>query len=300
MNSPKPDAQVGVTQVTAEDDVPAQAGATLSIGDLSERTGLAPATLRMWESRHGFPVPQRLDSGHRRYREEDVEAILAVVRHKDAGTRLEIAIAQAMADAEPAAPSVYAFLRRKHPQLGVHRLKKSTLLALSWAIEDEFCAKADRATIYGAFQHERYYRHAEARWRELARVSAGTTVFGEFADPDPDASPVQIALPADAPMRREWAVVCDSRDLPVALTAWELPGQDDVPERKRLFESMWTVDGAAVHDAARVCASVAAQYGARAAGGESGNLLDQPHTPDVASVTALFNRMVAYVDRIGE
>ncbi|MCW2847887.1 MAG: hypothetical protein JWR90_1861 [Marmoricola sp.] len=300
MNSPKPDAQVGVTRVTAEDDVPAQAGATLSIGDLSERTGLAPATLRMWESRHGFPVPQRLDSGHRRYREEDVEAILAVVRHKDAGTRLEIAIAQAMADAEPAAPSVYAFLRRKHPQLGVHRLKKSTLLALSWAIEDEFCAKADRATIYGAFQHERYYRHAEARWRELARVSAGTTVFGEFADPDPDASPVQIALPADAPMRREWAVVCDSRDLPVALTAWELPGQDDVPERKRLFESMWTVDGAAVHDAARVCASVAAQYGARAAGGESGNLLDQPHTPDVASVTALFNRMVAYVDRIGE
>ncbi len=112
----------------------------------------------MWETRHGFPAPQRLQSGHRRYREEDVEAILTVIRHKDAGTRLELAIAHAMADAEPAAPSIYAFLRRRHPQLGVHRLKKSTLMALSWAIEDEFCAKADRATLYGTFQRERYYR----------------------------------------------------------------------------------------------------------------------------------------------
>ena len=46
--------------------------ATLTIGDLAARTGLTTATLRMWESRHGFPVPTRLDSGHRRYDEHDV------------------------------------------------------------------------------------------------------------------------------------------------------------------------------------------------------------------------------------
>ncbi len=295
MNSPGADAQVDAEDAPAED-------ALLSIGDLAERTGLSPATLRMWESRHGFPVPQRLESGHRRYREEDVEAILSVVRHKDAGTRLELAIAQAMADAEPAAPSVYAFLRRRHPHLGVHRLKKSTMLAMSWAIEDEFCAKADRATIYGAFQHERYFRAAEQRWTELARVSAGATVFADFAQPDASANPSQIALPDDAPMLREWAVVCDARDLPVALTGWELPGQSDVPDKRRLFEAMWTVDGVAVHDAARICAGVAAQYadppGGRAvAASEGSQLLSRPHTPDLASVTALFNRMVAYVDR---
>jgi DICT domain-containing protein len=244
-------------------------------------------------------VPQRLASGHRRYREEDVESVLAVMRHKDAGTRLELAIAQGMADAEPAAPSVYAFLRRRHPHLGVHRLQKSTLLALSWAIEDEFCAKADRATIYGSFQREEFYHQARPRWTELARVSAGTTVFADFAEPEPGASPFQVSLPADAPMRREWAVVCDARDLPVALTAWELPGQADVPDRKRLFESMWTVDGAAVHDAARVCATVAGTYGAgTSAPAEVGSVLSRPHTPDLAAVTALFNRMVAYVDRI--
>ncbi len=295
MNSTGAQAQVDPGDVRDEE-------ARLSIGDLGERTGLSPATLRMWESRHGFPVPQRLESGHRRYGENDVEAILAVVRRKDAGTRLELAIAQAMADAEPAAPSVYAFLRRRHPHLGVYRLKKSTMLAMSWAIEDEFCAKADRATIYGSFQHERYFRAAEARWTELARVSAGATVFADFAQPDVHAAPVQIGLPDDAPMRREWTVVCDARDLPVALTGWELPGQSDVPDHKRLFEAMWTVDGSAVHDAARVCAAVAVQYAEEPTdklleAARSGPLQSRTHTPDIAAVTGLFNRMVAYVDR---
>ncbi len=298
MNSTRPNAQVLLADEPAN---PSDGAATLSIGDLADRTGLSPATLRMWETRHNFPVPHRLESGHRRYHEQDVEAIRAVVRLKDAGTRLELAIAQAMADAEPTAPSVYAYLRRRHPQLGVHRLQKSTLLALSWAIEDEFCAKADRATIYGSFQRAAYYRSAEPRWTELARVSAGATVFADFADPDPEASPFQVSLPADAPMRREWAVVCDARDLPVALTAWELPGQAGVPDGKRLFESMWTVDGAAVHDAARVCASVAGRYGTgTGAPAEVGTVLSRPHTPDLAAVTGLFNRMVAYVDRIGD
>ncbi len=40
---------------------------TLTIGALAERTGMQPATLRMWEQRHGFPRAQRLPSGHRRY-----------------------------------------------------------------------------------------------------------------------------------------------------------------------------------------------------------------------------------------
>ena len=31
----------------------------LTIGDLADRTGVPPATLRSWEARHGFPVPVR-------------------------------------------------------------------------------------------------------------------------------------------------------------------------------------------------------------------------------------------------
>jgi methanogenic corrinoid protein MtbC1 len=41
--------------------------ALLSIGALSRATGLAVETLRTWERRYGFPVPDRKPSGHRAY-----------------------------------------------------------------------------------------------------------------------------------------------------------------------------------------------------------------------------------------
>ncbi|RZI79063.1 MAG: MerR family transcriptional regulator, partial [Microbacterium sp.] len=97
--------------------------AALTIGDLAQRTGLSPAVLRMWETRHGFPVPSRLESGHRRYTDTDVDQVLQVLRRKDAGVRLEVAIAEAGQVLPPASPSVFAELRRKHPALATHRLK---------------------------------------------------------------------------------------------------------------------------------------------------------------------------------
>src|SRR5512144_60309 len=42
-------------------------GAWLSIGALSRATGIPVETLRTWESRYGFPVPERRPSGHRVY-----------------------------------------------------------------------------------------------------------------------------------------------------------------------------------------------------------------------------------------
>src|SRR3954462_15159498 len=117
------------------DPLPTQAPneqSSLTIGDLAQRTGVAPATLRMWESRHGFPRPSRRDSGHRRYDQRDVELVTQVLRRRDSGMRLEVAIAgAALAEAATGtprgAPSVYAAMRRLHPILQPQRLKKSTL-----------------------------------------------------------------------------------------------------------------------------------------------------------------------------
>lgn len=279
--------------------------ASLTIGDLADATGVSPATLRVWEQRHGFPAPRRLDSGHRRYDTSDVDAVVAVLRRREAGVRLDVAIAEAtraaMAGAAPPAPSVYAGLRKRHPHLATHRLKASTLLALSWAIEDEFCAKAERAHIFGAFQQAKNYAPAHERWVELARVSRSAFVFADFEAGSAEQLPVQVPLHADAPMRREWAVICDSVDLPVALTAWELPGQSGIRRRDRLFESVWTVEPAAVRDAARISAQVAAETMPAEAAPVLYDLAERP-TPgiaDLASVTSMFNRVVAYVDRFG-
>jgi methanogenic corrinoid protein MtbC1 len=54
-------AQMAAKQREEED------GAWLSIGALSRSTGIAVETLRTWESRYGFPVPERKPSGHRVY-----------------------------------------------------------------------------------------------------------------------------------------------------------------------------------------------------------------------------------------
>ncbi len=277
----------------------------LTIGDLAERTGVAQATLRMWESRHGFPRPRRRDSGHRRYDEHDVVLVTQVLRRRDSGMRLEVAIAGVvLADAAtgtpPGAPSVFAAMRRLHPNLQAQRLKKSTLLSISWAIEDECCSRAERPKIFGAFQEEQHYRAAEERWTELARIAGSTMVFAAFDhEPDPVAHTTMVHLPDDAPMRREWAVVCDSPEYPAMLTAWELPGQSRIPDRDRLFEALWTVDPGAVRDSARACAQAAQQLGHPEGGRLLYDLADNPAPPPPAlqQAASLLNRVVAYVDR---
>lgn len=274
----------------------------LTIGDLARRAGVSTAVLRMWESRHGFPEARRLTSGHRRYTEADVELVRQVLRRKAAGTRLEVAIAEAAASTAPASPSIFAELRRRHPTLAVHRLRKSTLIALSWAIEDECCAVADHPLLFGAFQRGRFYEASAGRWAELARVARSAVVFADAWDPGAraDRGPVRVDLAPDAPMRREWAVVCDALDSPACLSAWELPGQAATPDRERVFETVWTVDPVAVRDAARVAAAVAAGAGLAEAGPLLAELAEPvaSRSPAPSAVTALFNRVVAYVDRL--
>jgi len=276
----------------------------LTIGDLAERTGLNPATLRVWETRHGFPRAQRRDSGHRRYREIDVELVRQVIRRRDSGARLEVAIAevaliQAAIEDPPGEPSVYAVLRRRHPALQPQRLKKHTLIALSWAIEDECCARAERPIIFGGFQQKRYFSAAKERWTELARIARSTTVFADFSGAaDSVAGASLVHLPEKAPLRREWVVVCDAPDYPAMLTAWELPGQSTVPDRQRLFEAIWTVEPRAVRSSARACAQAALQLGSPGAAPLLYELAKDPPSPPVEllKVTSLLNRVVAYID----
>jgi hypothetical protein len=100
-------------------------------------------------------------------------------------------------------------------------------------------------------------------------------------------------------MTREWSLVCLSPDLPAALAAWELPGQDSVPDGDRLFESRWTLDPVAVQDAARATARLVSALGHDTAGALEA--AEDPRlrlTGDLHHGTAMFNRVLAYVDRV--
>lgn len=48
---------------------------SLTIGAVSKATGFSPDTLRVWQKRYGFPVPQRKPSGHRLYSTADVKRL---------------------------------------------------------------------------------------------------------------------------------------------------------------------------------------------------------------------------------
>jgi MerR family transcriptional regulator, light-induced transcriptional regulator len=273
---------------------------TLSIGELASRTGLTPAVLRTWESRHGFPIPERAASGHRRYRTSDVDLVQRVLHRQRAGVRLEAAIQEVASTSEPKL-SVFAMLRGDHPHLTPQRLRKPTLLGLSRAIEDEYLASAESGVACGSFQRERYYHSSRNRWSELARRSRWCMVFADFPylhDVMPE-EPARVPLSGEAPMSREWAVVVETSRLGVCLAGWETPGQDEISERHRTYEVVWTIDPGATRQALRTCALVAIAAGLAQAPGLLRGLDERPilAQTDPTLATGLFNRALGYVDR---
>jgi DICT domain-containing protein len=234
-------------RMTKEFEQPAQ----ISIGELAARTGVVEGTLRMWERRHAFPVPDRLPSGHRRYRAEDVERVARVLREREAGLSVGAAIARVRRSGEAVEPSLFAGLRGRRPDLQPVVLRKPMLLALTRAIEDESCAHADQPLLFASFQRERFYRASARRWRDFAPTAALAVVFADF-ERFRAGSPAEIPVDRSAPLTREWAVVCAAPGHAVCLTGLELPAARR-RDGARVFEVLWSVEPAVVAVATEIC-----------------------------------------------
>jgi DICT domain-containing protein len=234
--------------------------AVLSISEVSRRTGIPVAGLRNWERRYGLPRPLRTPSGQRRYREADCALLADVLRGRAGGLSLPAAMAHALAGADGhSEKSIFAGLRRRHPGLRVHVLSKKILLAVTLAIEDECCARAQRPVLIGSFQRQRFYETARPRWVDLARGADQSVAFADFAPGRPRRGPVtEIAVPEASPMRREWSLICDAPDHPACVAGWERPGQDHQRDQDRVFEAVWSVDPQVVRSAARIGIGLAA------------------------------------------
>jgi MerR family transcriptional regulator, light-induced transcriptional regulator len=238
----RPDAEIGA--------------GTLSIGELAARTGVSEGTLRMWEARHGFPVPTRLPSGHRRYHGLDVERVQVAVQAREDGLPLPMAIERAeRLGAEPRR-SLYAALRERFEYLHPRPVARRTLVHISRAIEDECAARAQRPLLLGCFQRARFFRPVEPRWRELARTAETTIVMADFKRMRRRPHRlIELPLGAEDPLLREWVLVCDAAELPACLVGWERPRDDGEPRR---FEMIWTVEPQVVREAARLLCELAA------------------------------------------
>jgi MerR family transcriptional regulator, light-induced transcriptional regulator len=274
-------------------------GATLTIRDLARMTGLPPATLRAWELRHGFPRTTRLPSGHRRYSDRDVEQVRRVVRERDAGLSLTAAIARATSAGGPAEPSIFAGLRQRRPDLPSNVFSKRALTALSYAIEDECCARAERPVFFASFQSERFYRQVERRWRTFARTSRFAAVLADFPEVrTPPDGPMEIPIERSDPMFLEWSLICVAPGYWACLTARERPGQDELPDAQRRFEAVWTVEPDAVREAARMAVGLAARAAPQVMAAVGKLIAETAPVAgvEVPLVTALAGRMVAYMD----
>ena len=262
--------------------------------EMSARSGVSEATLRMWELRHGFPKPQRRSSGHRRYSEADLARVRAVLRGRESGLSLQAAIELAHDRDEGQPPSVFAALRARFPELEPQLLPKRALLIMSRAIEDECLARAERPVLFGCFQRERFYRASEMRWRELARTAERAVVLADFRQVRrPRNAAVEVPLRATDPLAREWAVVCESPGFAACMTGWERPSEE---HGERMFETAWTVEAHAVRLAAQVCWRLASQAAPKILDDLGGRLQDAPvaREHEVRSAIQLSTRMVAY------
>ncbi len=229
----------------------------LSISDVVERTGVAEGTLRMWERRHGFPVPERLPSGHRRYSDEQVERVLRVVAGRAVGLSLTAAVERAKRETDSPATSLFAAVRRRRPDIESRTLTKPVLLALSHAIEDESLSRAERPLLFAAFQRTRFYDQERGRFHELSRGAALAIVFADFDRARvPTGGPIEIPVDRTHPLTREWAIVCDAEHHAICLAGWERPASDAAGSR--LFETIWSVEPQVVREASRICAAIAA------------------------------------------
>jgi MerR family transcriptional regulator, light-induced transcriptional regulator len=262
--------------------------------EMSARSGISEATLRMWEVRHGFPEPRRVASGHRRYSEQDLARVRAVVRGRERGLSLQAAIELAHDAGDDQATSVFASLRARYPQLEPQPLSKPAMLVMSRAIEDESLARAERPVLFGCFERERFYRASEGRWRELARTAERAVVLADFARVRrPKGGPVEVPIAPSDPVAREWAIVCESPSFGACLAGWERPPD---ASGERLFEAVWTVEAPVVRVAAQVCLRLVAG-GAPDVADDLRNRLDS--TPvarehELRSATQLSTRMVRY------
>jgi DICT domain-containing protein len=270
-------------------------GETMTIGALAEASGVAEGTLRIWETRHGFPEPRRLESGHRRYDIRDLAGVREVLRARAEGLLLPAAIARARRQAEAPRTSVFAALRERFPELLPRALPKRALVPISHAIEDECCQRAEQPVLFAGFQHERFYRQAEDRWRELARTARSAVVFADFhATRRALGTPDEVALDGRSDLLREWVVVCDSERFAACLVGWERP---QARNRERTFEAFWTLDRAITREAARVCVGLARRLAPDLTGGLSDLLADTPPRADsdLQAATELATRMTDYL-----
>ncbi len=152
--------------------------------------------------------------------------------------------------------SILEELLQALPQLRSQTYFKSSLTALSHAMEDQVLAGEDAPIVIANFQRERFYRMETRRYLRIAQVTSQVYVM---AAPETDftnhsGAYETIAFEPEDSLSQEWhlvvigqnygtCLVCRERTVPVQETQWMRQVALDLDSSRR-FEGVWTFDRA--------------------------------------------------------
>ncbi|MGF1460793.1 MAG: DICT sensory domain-containing protein [Leptolyngbyaceae cyanobacterium] len=150
------------------------------------------------------------------------------------------------------------------PQLRSQLFFKTSLTALSHAMEDQVLAGIEQPLVIASFQQERFYRQEASRYQRIAEItdqvyvlSAANTSFDQGAD----AYETLTFENGDA-LAQEWhlvvigakysaCLICRERDAAIAIAPTIVPGSPALDQTRR-FEGIWTQESIVCHRAANL------------------------------------------------
>jgi DICT domain-containing protein/signal transduction histidine kinase len=195
------------------------------------------------------------------------------------------------------------------PQLRSHLYFKSSLTALSHAMEDRVLAGTDRPLLIASFQQEKFYRQEAHRYRRLGEISDQVYVLAapetEFTDSGQEYELVPFA-PDDA-LGQEWHLIAIGAQSAACLVCREKVGANPdllvLPEidPSRRFEGIWTFDRQVTIAAAHILLDRIQGYrpdlAAKIAQAKQDYLIAVPTVPhdNSASADAFVQRLVTYL-----
>jgi DICT domain-containing protein/signal transduction histidine kinase len=205
--------------------------------------------------------------------------------------------------------SILSELLRQMPQLRSHLYFKSSLTALSHAMEDRVLAGTDRPLLIASFQQEKFYRQEAHRYRRLGEISDQVYVLAapdtEFSDCVQEYELVPFEH-TDA-LANEWHLIAIGAQSAACLICREkIAPPSEIPvlpeiDPSRRFEGIWTFDRQVTIAAAHILLDRIQDYrpdlAAKIAQAKQEYLVAVPTIPHdhSASADAFVQRLVTYL-----
>ena len=154
------------------------------------------------------------------------------------------------------------------PHLRAQMYFKSSLTALSHAIEDQVLARSDQPLVIACFQRERFYRQESSRYLRIAERTPSVFILAAPETDFRNHSGVyeSIAFDAEDGLSQEWHLIVISAESTVCLVCREhfqapsVKGLELPMDQSRRFEGLWTFDREVSCTAAELLLSRIGQY----------------------------------------